>query len=108
MFENLWQAAESLEPRHGVTQADVMVMPDPLKSTLNKMLRIGGLSLGEFAASLRISEPEARRIGALLSEKHIVTPIEQEFGGSLRYELRLHSHSLPGMSGAHNGHYQGQ
>ncbi len=74
----------------GVTPADIAELSNPLRATLNKLLRENGMALDELAASLGLEdENEARQIAELLVEKGFLEPGEKRADDQIFYALHF-------------------
>jgi len=89
MFDRLQRELKKRPKVEGITPADVMDLPEPLRMTMNKMMRKGSMTLSELAAELNLKTTQTRRLGAMLIEKGFLSSIEQEADGEIVYQTRF-------------------
>jgi hypothetical protein len=87
MYDQLRALLDGRPPVAGVTIADVMGLPAPLSTTLNRMIRRGGLSAADLADALGVTAAEAQQIGELLVEHGYCAP--SAVRGGAGYQARL-------------------
>jgi hypothetical protein len=88
-FNRMRQALDERLKTDGITPLDVMALPEPLRSAMNKLMRKGSMTSSELAAELHIGTVEARQLGQMLVEKGILSLVEQKADGEIVYRLRL-------------------
>jgi hypothetical protein len=62
---------ELQERKEDLRPADAALFPEPLRSTLNFAIRIGKISLTDFANRMELDIPQARRLAELLMERKL-------------------------------------
>ena len=65
------------------------MLPDPLSSVLNAMLRRGPRTLGELAGDFQLSTDEMRQIAELLIGKGLLASEARAEDGECMYRVRL-------------------
>jgi len=89
-FRRLEEHLSQRAPVEGITLADVMGLPDPLRSALNKMTHGGPMTLRAFSAELQLPADETRRLGRLLIEKGFLRAIDPgEAADKVAYQIRF-------------------
>ena len=73
----------------GITPLDVMELPEPLRTAMNKLMRKGSMTVGGLALELNIETVEARELGQTLVEKGFLHLGEQKTDGEIVYRVRL-------------------
>ena len=73
----------------GITPLDVMELPEPLRTAMNKLMRKGSMTVGELAAELNIEMVEARQLGEMLVAQGLLSLVEQKADGEIVYRVRL-------------------
>jgi hypothetical protein len=97
-FESLWQAVNQLKSVAGVLPMDVLDMPDPLGGIIRKFVRMGGMSLAEFAVDLDMDQDQARRVGDVLVQKGYLNVEDHAQDGQVTYRIylaRMRKRSIP-------------
>jgi len=89
MFDRLRQELEQRARSDGIASSEVLMLPDPLSSVLNAMLRKGPRTLGELAGDFQLSTGEMRQIAALLIDKGIFASETRAEDGESLYRVRL-------------------
>jgi hypothetical protein len=89
MDNQLRAMLEASPPTVGLTIADVMLLPAPLSSALNRMIRRGPLALDDLAVVLDTSPEEAHQIGELLVARGYCLAGPQRTDGQMTYQARL-------------------
>lgn len=89
MFDRLQRELKKRPKVEGITPADVMDLPEPLRTAMNKMMRKGSMTLSELTAELNLKTTQTRRLGAMLIEKGFLSSIEQEADGEIVYQTRF-------------------
>ena len=82
----------------GITPVDILALPDPVDSAVQRILRRGPMSAGEMASILDLSESEAKQIADLLVEKGYLLTEERRSDGSVVYKVyfaRMRGRSIP-------------
>jgi hypothetical protein len=98
MFDRLQRELKKRPKVEGITPADVMELPEPLRTAMNKMVRKGSMTLSELTAELNLKTTQTRRLGAMLIEKGFLSSIEQEADGEIVYQTRFtrkHGRGVP-------------
>jgi hypothetical protein len=62
---------ELQERKEDLRPADAALFPEPLRSTLNFAIRIGKISLTDFAKMMRLDVSQARRLAELLMARKL-------------------------------------
>lgn len=89
-FRRLEEHLSQRTPVEGITLADVMGLPDPLRSALNKMTHGGPMTLRSLSAELQLPAEETRRLGRLLIEKGFLRAIDPgETSDKVAYQIRF-------------------
>ncbi|MGH2523699.1 MAG: MarR family transcriptional regulator [Anaerolineales bacterium] len=88
-FDSLQRELDSCADVEGVTAAQVMLMPDAVRSLLNRMIRKGALTLAELQAELGLEEAEASQLAETLIAKGLVVSAQREADGATLYRVRL-------------------
>ena len=89
MVDRLQRELENLSKVEGITPADVVSLPEPLRSGINKIMREGALTLSEFAAELKLEIAETRQLGEMLVEKGFLVASETQADGEILYRTRF-------------------
>lgn len=89
MFDRLQQELRKRSKVEGITPADVMDLPEPLRTAMNKMMRRGSMTLSELTAALKLKAAETRQLGEMLVEKGFLSSTEREADGEIVYRMRL-------------------
>ncbi len=97
MSETLFQIAlkELEERKEDIRPSDVVLFSEPLRSSLNFVIRLGRFSLTEFAEKLEFSREETKRLADILVERNLFavsrfSNVEETF-----YESRLSAMTRP-------------
>jgi DNA-binding MarR family transcriptional regulator len=72
----------------GVSPSDLLDLPDPLRTTLNRLLRKGRATLGELASDLQLGTAEAQPVVDLLIEKGFLRADRRAPEDDLTYRVR--------------------
>jgi hypothetical protein len=88
-FEHIQQELNKRSKVEGITPLDVMELPEPLRTAMNKLMRKGSMTVGELAVELNIEMVEARQLGQMLVEKGLLSLVEQKADGEIVYRVRL-------------------
>jgi hypothetical protein len=95
-FERL--LLELKERREDVRPSDVVLFPEPLRSALNFAVRIGHISLTDFAKMLNDMDMEkARQLAEVLVARNLFHISPAEGGRETVYETRLSAMTRPVM-----------
>ncbi len=89
MFDRLQRELKKRSKVEGITPADAMDLPEPLRTTMNKIMRNGSMTLSELAAELELKTAETRRLGEMLIEKGFLKSTEREADGEVIYRTRF-------------------
>jgi hypothetical protein len=98
MFDRLQRELEKRSRVEGITPADVMELPEPLRTAMNKIMRKGSMTLSELTAELNLRTAETRRLGEILVEKGFLSSIRREADGEIVYQTRFtrkHGRGVP-------------
>lgn len=87
LFGRVQQELEAREKCPGLSMADILLLPDPLRRLANWLVREREVGLSEVATFLEQDEAAARATLATLVEKGFVN--ELEIRGETRYRVRL-------------------
>ena len=63
---------ELRERKEDIRPSDVVLFPEPLRSTLNFAIRIGRISLTDFASMMKIDISQARQLAELLVTRNLL------------------------------------
>ena len=63
---------ELRERKEDIRPSDVVLFPEPLRSTLNFAIRIGRISLTDFASMMKIDISQARQLTELLVTRNLL------------------------------------
>ncbi len=87
LFDRLQGELEAQEKAAGLSMADVLELPDPLRRLVNWMMREGEVTLSQVMAFISQSEEETRTMLAALVDKGFVRelPLKPE----AHYRVRL-------------------
>jgi hypothetical protein len=88
-FEHIQQELNKRSKVEGITPLDVMELPEPLRTAMNKLMRKGSMTVGELAAELNIEMVEARQLGEMLVAQGLLSLVEQKADGEIVYRVRL-------------------
>jgi hypothetical protein len=88
-FDRMQQDLDKRVKVEGITPLDVLELPEPLRTAMNKLMRKGSMTLSELTAELNIEMVEARQLGQLLVEKGFASLVEQQADGEIVYRVRL-------------------
>lgn len=97
LFDRLQGELEGRDKAAGLSMADVLNLPDPLRGLVNWMIRQGEVSLSEVAARMQQDEETAHGMVVTLVEEGFVR--EATVRGQIRYTVRLapkRGRKLPG------------
>ena len=97
-FNELMDQLHAVGAFPGITPVDILALPDPVDSAVQRILRRGPMSAGEIASLLDLSESEAKQIADLLVEKGYLLTEERRSDGSLVYKVyfaRMRGRSIP-------------
>jgi len=89
IFDRLQREIEKRSKVEGLTPAEVMDLPEPLRRAMNKMMRRGSMTLSELSADLGLKTAETRRLGQMLVEKGFLSSVEREVDGEIVYQTRF-------------------
>ena len=89
MFDRLQRELKKRSRVEGITLADVMDLPEPLRKAMNKMMHKGSMTLSELAAELNLKTAEARRLGGMLVEKGFLSSSRRKADGEIVYRTRF-------------------
>ncbi len=87
LFGRLQSELEGREKAAGLSMADVLALPDPLRRLMNWLIRAEEVGLADVASRLDQPEESARGIVAELVERGFVR--ELTVRGEARYRVRL-------------------
>ena len=87
LFGRLQSELDAREESPGITMADILTMPDDLRTLVNWMIRRGQVTFAEVCAFLTQDETATRQVIKQLLEKHYA--IEFELHGETMYRVRL-------------------
>ncbi len=89
MFDRLQRELKKLSKVEGITPADAMDLPEPLRMVMNKIMRKGSMTLSELATELRLKTTEARRLGQMLVEKGFLSSTRRKTDGEIVYRTHF-------------------
>ena len=88
-FKYLKQVLDEQARVSGIALTDVLALPNPLRATLNKMMRGRSLTLTELAADLGVPSDEARQLADIMVAKGLVRARNPRDGGESSYRVRF-------------------
>lgn len=90
-------AIKELEARQeDIRPSDVVLLPEPLRSAVNFVIRLGRFSLTEFAEKLpEFSREDVKRIADLLIQRHLFDLSRFATEAEPYYEARLSAMTRP-------------
>ena len=97
-FNELISQLQAVSVFPGITPVDILALPDPVDSAVQKILRRGPMSVNEMASVLDLPEGEAKQIADLLVEKGYLLTEERHSDGSVVYKVyfaRMRGRSIP-------------
>jgi len=86
---------ELRERKEDIRPSDVVLFPEPLRSTLNFAIRIGRISLTDFASMMKIDISQARQLTDLLVERNLLHVSAFSSEKDTYYESRLSAMTRP-------------
>jgi len=89
MFDRLQRELEKRSKVEGITPADAIGLPEPLRTAMNKIMRKGSMTLSELTAELNLKAAKARRLGEILIEKGFLNSTERKTDGEIVYRTRF-------------------
>ena len=87
LFDRLQGELDAQQKAAGLSMADVLELPEPLRRLVNWMMRENEVTLTQVTQFTSQSEDETRRTLTALVEKGFVR--ETQVKGELRYRVRL-------------------
>ncbi len=94
--EQFERALQELKARQDdIRPSDVVIFSEPLRSVLNFAVRVGRLSLTDFARELEIDRELARQIVAILVARRLFQVSETSNEQEPVYEIRLSAMTRP-------------
>jgi hypothetical protein len=85
MFDRLQRELRKRSKVEGITPADVMDLPKPLRAVMNKIMREGSMTLSDLTTELKLKTGEARQLGQTLVDKGFLTSTERAADGEVVY-----------------------
>lgn len=87
LFGRLQEELDARDKAAGLSMADILSLPDPLRRLMSWLIRQEEAGLTEVAAYLQEDEPKTQNMLAELVDKGFVR--EMQVAGKLRYRVRL-------------------
>ncbi len=81
--------------KEDIRPSDVIVFSEPLRSALNFALRIGRISLTDFAKQLDLEREKAKQIAEQLVVRNLFKPSPFSNAKEIFYETRMSSMTRP-------------
>lgn len=97
-FDELMKQLQAVSIFPGITPVDILALPDPVDSAVQKILRRGPMGVAEMAAVLNLPEDEAKQIADILVEKGYLLMEERHNDGSVVYKVyfaRMRGRNIP-------------
>lgn len=88
-FDLLERALEERPKLEGVTPEDIMELPQPLRESMQMILRVGAVSLSEMASDLGLNQDQAGRVADLLIDRGFLAAAGETPGGDRLYRINL-------------------
>ena len=63
-FSELMEQLQAISVFPGITPVDILILPDPVDSAVQKILRRGPMGVVEIASVLNLPEDEAKQVAA--------------------------------------------
>ena len=92
-FEKIMHELE--ERKEDIRPSDVILFSEPLRSSLNAVIRLGRFSLTEFAEKLDTTREQAHRIAGLLVARNLFVISRFSNKDETYYESRLSALTRP-------------
>ena len=89
MFDRLQRELKKRYKHEGITPADVMELPEPLRTAMSRMMRKGSMTLSELASELNLERAETRRLGQMLVEKGFLSSSRRTADGEIVYRTHF-------------------
>ncbi len=94
--EQFERALQELKARNeDIRPSDVMVFSEPLRSVLNQAVRIGRISLGDFAEQLELEREQAKQLADILIARHLLQISGFSNDKEIFFETRLSAMTRP-------------
>ncbi len=81
--------------KEDIRPSDVMIFSEPLRSVLNQAVRIGRISLTDFAKQLEIEREQARQLADILVARHLLQISGFSNEKEIFFETRLSAMTRP-------------
>jgi hypothetical protein len=88
-YELLRQALKDRPRLEGVTPVDIGELPEPLRGSVSRALRVGTTSLSEMVSDLGLDQGEASLLAALLIDKGVLVAAGESPDGDTLYRVNL-------------------
>ncbi len=97
MSETLYEIAlkELKASTEDIRPSDIISFPEPLRSALNFVIRLGRFSLTEFAEKLEFTRDEAKKIADILVERNLFEVTKFSTAEETFYQSRLSAMTRP-------------
>jgi hypothetical protein len=89
MFDRLQRELKKRSKVEGITPADAMDLPEPLRTAMNKIMRKGSMTLSELTTELNLKTAKTRRLGEILIEKGFLNSTERKADDEIVYRTRF-------------------
>ena len=86
---------ELREHKETIRPSDIVLFPEPLRSTLNFAIRIGRISLTDFTKMMKLDIPQTRQLTELLVERKLLHVSAFSNDKETFYESRLSAMTRP-------------
>jgi hypothetical protein len=86
---------ELRERKEDIRPSDVVLFPEPLRSTLNFAIRIGRVSLADFAKMMKLDISQARQLAELLVARNLFRVSLSGNDKEVIYEARVSAGTRP-------------
>lgn len=86
---------EMRERTEDIRPSDVVLLPEPLRSTLNFAIRVGRISLTDFAKMMKLNIAQSRQLTELLVARNILHNSRLSNEKETFYETRLSAMTRP-------------
>jgi len=92
-FEHLLQELKA--SKEDIRPSEVVFFSEPLRTALNQAVRIGKISLTDFAKLLEAKQEQAQQLIDILVERHLLHPSAFTSPTETYYETRLSAATRP-------------
>jgi GAF domain-containing protein len=89
IFDRLQRELKERSKVEGITPADAMDLPEPLRTAMNKIMRKGSMTLSDLTVELNLKTVETRRLGQMLIEKGFLNSTERKADGEIVYRAHF-------------------